>query len=110
MEPKLLEEKISQLQKDTWNFERSLRTAFKKENPKNYIVIQIVNRECLDLKRKVEELLSLHTQKTNDRFKIMSICESAKFYINKFEDAIRMSIDFDWDILLKLAQKKWKTK
>lgn len=102
MELKDFETEVIKLEKEIWDFERSLRTSFNKNNPNNHQVIQRVHIQCQELKKKVDELLiSANPQK---KPKALSLRETALFYTNKFEDAIRKSINLDWDILYKL----WK--
>lgn len=102
MELKEFELEATIVEKEIHDFERSLRTSFNKNNPNNHQVIQRVHIQCQELKRKVDELLiNANPQK---KPKASSLRETALFYTNKFEDAIRRSINLDWDILYKL----WK--
>lgn len=92
-------EKIHDVEKHTKAFEVSLRTAFLKKNPNNHISIQRVNNECENLKRKVRDLLSVHTMQTWELFKRDSVVTSAQSLIQKFENVKDRGIPLVWDVL-----------
>lgn len=100
MEIEEFEKSSNKIEKEIWDFERALRTSFNKENPRNYIVIQSVNIQCQELKRKVENLLRVSPLRR--KWKAEALFWTAMFYINKYEEAINRAIDLDWDILYKL--------
>jgi len=75
------------MEKEINNFERDLRTSFRKDNPNNHIVIQRVNQACEQIKLKIIKLLQNPTTRTKERFKIMSIVAKANFYTSKFDQA-----------------------
>lgn len=97
---------VANLNTNITAFERSLRTSCNKNDDKNYLVIQRINRDCIDIKAKIGKLIELKWLKTHQKFKVESVVSRATFFVSKFEQAIMLWIEFNWDILAKLWQYK----
>lgn len=104
MNPNEIELSIYDLERETQQFERSLRTWFVKDSPQNHINIQRVNIECERIKTKIEVILKMSSSSIRHKVKIESVVASARFYIQKFEQAKEKWILLDGDILYKLWQ------
>ena len=97
---------LETIEKEVWDFERDLRTSFRKDNPNNHVVIQRVNTACEQIKTKIKRLLETPTTRTNEKFKIMSVASRATFYTTKFDQAKEKWILLDGDILYKVWARK----
>lgn len=104
MEHHDFEKEVVKVEKEIHDFERSLRTSFNKHNPNNHLVIQRVHVQCLELKKRVDELIN--NANIQRKPKAISLKETALFYTNKFEDAVRKCIPLNWDILMELWKQK----
>lgn len=101
-----LKKDLEAIEKEVSDFERDLRTSFRKENPNNHIVIQRVNVACEQIKTKIKKLLETPTTRTSENFKISSVASRAIFYTSKFDQAKEKWILLDWDILYKVWARK----
>lgn len=80
------------------HYEQSLRTKFINESSQKYLQYQIVNNETQKLKNKVNTILSINWN-TSENLIMSSLSVRANDLIRKYETLKEKNIELNWDVL-----------